>query len=75
MCVLHPSQAVDRLLITIDLSSAFLASLLGMSLPVLPSYVLLPAIEVRASGVADLVLRCVSWSIHRRHLDRDPVVV
>jgi membrane protein DedA with SNARE-associated domain len=51
MCVLYPSQAVDRLLETIDLSSVYLA--------VLPSYVLLPAIGMRESGVADLVLRCV----------------
>ncbi|MBB5535633.1 membrane protein DedA with SNARE-associated domain [Rhizobium giardinii] len=59
MCVLYPSQAVDRLLETIDLSSVYLASLMGRSLPVLPSYVLLPAIGMRETGVADLVLRCV----------------
>lgn len=59
MCVEHPSQAVDRLLETIDLGSVFLASPMGRSLPVLPSYVLLPVIGMRESGVADLVLRGV----------------
>lgn len=60
MCVEHPSQAVDRLLETIDVSSVFLASLVGKSLPFLPSYVLLPAIGMRESGAVDLVLRFVS---------------
>lgn len=54
-----PGQPIDKLLESIDLSSVFLASLVGKSLPVLPSYVLLPAIGMGASGVSDLVLRRV----------------
>jgi len=50
---------VDGLLEAIDLKSVFLAALLEKFIPILPSYVLFPAIGMGATGIVDLLLRCV----------------
>ncbi|MFZ5780392.1 MAG: DedA family protein [Pseudomonadota bacterium] len=50
---------VDGLLAAVDLESVFLVALLEKFIPLLPSYVLFPAIGMGATGIPDLLLRCV----------------
>jgi alkaline phosphatase len=50
---------LDELLEAADLPSVFLAALLEKFIPVLPSYVLFPAIGMGAADSADLALRCL----------------
>jgi alkaline phosphatase len=50
---------IDALLNVVDLKSVFLASLVEKFIPVLPSYVLFPAIGAAASTTEDLVVRCL----------------
>lgn len=52
-------KQLDTLLDVVDLNSVFLASVIEKYIPVLPSYVLFPAIGMGASDTYDLVLRCV----------------
>jgi membrane protein DedA with SNARE-associated domain len=56
-------QALDLLLEAVDLPSVFLASFVEKFMPLLPSYVLFPAIGMGASGGADLLLRCLIATI------------
>ncbi|CDZ70424.1 SNARE associated Golgi protein-like protein [Neorhizobium galegae bv. orientalis] len=50
---------MDALLNAVDLKTVFLASLVEKFIPVLPSYILFPAVGAGASAIDDLVLRCV----------------
>jgi membrane protein DedA with SNARE-associated domain len=54
------SGTVDGLLEVVDFKSVFLAAFLEKFIPMLPSYVLFPAIGMGATGVPDLLLRCVT---------------
>lgn len=49
---------VEALLEVVDLTSVFIASLVEKFFPILPSYVLFPAIGMGASDSTDLALRC-----------------
>lgn len=51
-------QWADGLLNAVDLKTVFLASLVEKFIPVLPSYILFPAIGAGASTGKDLILRC-----------------
>ena len=53
------SGALDDALKTADLSSVFYAALVEKFIPVLPSYVLFPAVGMGAAGTIDLMLRCL----------------
>ena len=53
------SDFLDQLLKTADLQSVFLAALVEKFIPVLPSYVLFPAVGMGAAGTTDLMLRCL----------------
>lgn len=57
------SATVDGLLEVVDLKSVFLVALLEKFIPILPSYVLFPAIGMGATGVPDLLLRCVTATV------------
>jgi alkaline phosphatase len=59
----HVNDVFDRLLQAVDLQSVFLASLVEKFIPVLPSYVLFPAIGMAASDSVDLSLRCLIATI------------
>lgn len=48
----------ETLLEVVDLNNVFLASLVEKFIPVLPSYILFPAIGMAASDISDLALRC-----------------
>lgn len=50
---------ISALLNVVDLKSVFLASLVEKFIPVLPSYILFPAIGAGASTIEDLVMRCL----------------
>jgi len=52
-------QWADALLNAVDLKTVFLASLVEKFIPVLPSYILFPAIGAGASTGEDLVWRCL----------------
>lgn len=52
-------QSADALLTAVDLKTVFLASLIEKFIPVLPSYILFPAIGAGAVTGADLVWRCL----------------
>jgi alkaline phosphatase len=52
-------QWADALLNAVDLKTVFLASLVEKFIPVLPSYVLFPAIGAGAATGGDLVWRCL----------------
>ncbi len=54
---------LDRLLQAADLQSVFLAALIEKFIPILPSYVLFPAIGMGSSDVVDLLLRCFVASV------------
>ncbi|MBR0663930.1 DedA family protein [Roseomonas hellenica] len=54
----HLEALLELLLQATSLGDVFLAALVEKFLPVLPSYVLYPAIGMGAPGVWDLVLRC-----------------
>ena len=53
------SDLVDRVLEGVGLAEVFLAALAEKAIPILPSYVLFPAIGMGAATVPDLVLRCL----------------
>lgn len=53
------SGILDEALKTADLTSVFYAALVEKFVPVLPSYVLFPAVGMGATGAADLMLRCL----------------
>lgn len=53
----------DQLLEAVDLQSVFFASLVEKFIPVLPSYILFPAIGMGASDYYDLVFRCLVATI------------
>lgn len=57
------SAAVNGLLEMADLGSVFLAALLEKFVPIFPSYVLFPAIGMGATGIPDLLLRCVTATV------------
>ncbi|TCM52562.1 membrane protein DedA with SNARE-associated domain [Rhizobium sp. PP-F2F-G48] len=50
---------MDALLDAVDLKTVFLASVLEKFIPLLPSYVLFPAIGAGASTVEDLIVKCL----------------
>lgn len=52
-------QWADALLDAVDLRTVFIASLVEKFIPVLPSYILFPAIGAGASTGVDLVFRCL----------------
>ncbi|MGO6679421.1 DedA family protein [Rhizobium leguminosarum] len=61
-CVMNidvTGEWISALLNVVDLKSVFLASLVEKFIPVLPSYVLFPAIGAGASTIEDLVMRCL----------------
>ncbi len=53
------SGFLDEVLKTADLTSVFYAALVEKFIPVLPSYVLFPAVGMGAAGTTDLMLRCL----------------
>ncbi|WP_315834844.1 DedA family protein [Bradyrhizobium prioriisuperbiae] len=53
------SGFLDDVLKTADLASVFYAALVEKFIPVLPSYVLFPAVGMGAAGTTDLMLRCL----------------
>jgi len=57
------SAAINGLLEVVDLRSVFLAALLEKFIPILPSYVLFPAIGMGATDTRGLLLRCITATI------------
>lgn len=58
-----PSDLVDRMLGAAGLHHVFLAALVEKAIPILPSYVLFPAIGMGAATMPDLLLRCAAATL------------